>query len=103
MLNLQTFRKIKPINAEDDWIAGQDFRGNNEPSTVAKGKLYREQITALLSNSAPKTVGTISDNLGIGNKVTAAIIQKMVRAGVVNKADKIIGPSGRKSYGYGLA
>ncbi len=102
MLNLQTFRKIKPVNAEEDWLAGQDCKGNNTPSTVEKGKLYREQIVTLLSNSQPETVGNISTKLGIDSKVTAAIIQKMVRAGTVNKGVKITGSSGRKSCGYGL-
>ncbi len=104
MLNLEIFRKIKPVNARDDWLAGQDVGGNFTPTTIAKGKLYRAQILELLTETnTPLTVNCISESLNIGKKVVASIVQKNLRSGLFHQGDKIMGKTGRRSHGYTLS
>jgi|6_EtaG_2_1085325.scaffolds.fasta_scaffold14393_6 hypothetical protein len=101
-LSEEDFRRIKPPHSNDNWCAGEDCHGNNAMSSVEKGKLYRNQIIELLENINVVTINCISEELDIGKKVVASIVQKMYKNGTLKKEGKIIGSTGRKSTGYKL-
>lgn len=100
MLNYKMLKLIKPTGAKDDYSAGTDNNECNRMSGIEKGRIYREQIYNLVLNKANITALGISEALGIGVKVVAGILQKMVSTKILKVNGKVSNPSGRSAQAY---
>ncbi len=103
MLNYDIFKLIKPIDAQDDYLAGEDAKGNRKKTTIQKGKGYRESVYNLLLKSEPLTTAAIAKNLNIYIKVVSSVIQKMLRKGTIKQGEKVRGAGKKKAFTYLVA
>ncbi len=103
MLNIDSFRAIRPCNAKDNYQAGEDNSGNSVASNIEKGKSYRESICNFLLKHGPSTTIVISESLGLCKKIVANAIQKMFLKGIITRGEKVAGKGKKKSYPYSVA
>ena len=103
MLNLAALKRIKPTDSKDDYLAGEDLKGNCKASTIEKGKAYRASIYDLLLSSGPLTTAAIAEALSISMGVVSSIIQKMFRKGTIKQGKKVDGAGVKKAFTYLVA
>ena len=99
-LGFEQFKLIKPNGAQDDYTAGEDARGNTHASNIEKGKVYRKQIVSLVKEHGSSTVSALSNELNIGLKVVASIVQKLNRQGSLERAGKVRGKGSKMQFTY---
>ena len=99
-LGFEQFKLIKPNGAQDDYTAGEDARGNTHTSNIEKGKVYRKQIVSLIREHGSSTVSALSNELDIGLKVVASIVQKLNRQGDLERAGKVRGKGSKMQFTY---
>ena len=78
MLNLQIFRKIKPLGSNDDWASG-----TGHESSISRSKVLRAQMHSIVSENKEVTAKCLSKATGSSTTTIHAAMKDFIASGVM--------------------